>query len=405
MTREDIQKFVSDGFEAAKGGDAIKIYTSVREIYASGKLPAISHYPFGWIIYYALHQSGNHDILCRKLMLSTYLRLNVAKPHKLHSMILTEAIRLYKDAANAAFNGKERNEVGFSIVKFLMLWNPEHLRPGDWRRKELDGKMLTSTVEKLITAYVDEMEKTRVIPERILVDIVDKALAEYPDSPNLYAQRAMLYEIGAEVDKARETLKKALLLAPGKFYLWSKMAAMVAPEQDMRLHVALLYKALNSPGPEQFKGRIMLSLASCLADRGIFPEALWELDKVRKIYKANGWHLPYLCETLSAKVPKGTVASDPERLYRRVAHLADEFLYSSLPTVKMKKSYHKNPDVTAAPGRRQSAWRLTDASGANIWFNPQRFGISPELPMGTTLDVALFNGKVVRASVSPADTL
>ena len=76
-------------------------------------------------------------------MLARYLRLQVERPHKLHSMILTEAFRLYKDAAEASFIAKNKegfNPVSdatrFSIVKFTNLWDLNNLRHGDWKRKE-----------------------------------------------------------------------------------------------------------------------------------------------------------------------------------------------------------------------------------------------------------------------------
>lgn len=401
MNREDIVKYVSDGFEAAKAGNALNVYASVKDIYDSGTLPAKSHYPFGWIIYYALHQSPDFEIESRKRMLATYLKLSVTKPHKLHSMILTEAIRLYKDAQNAAFGKKREERVLFSFVKFLNLWNLENLRPGDWRRKELDGKILSSTAEKGITVAVDELENTHTVPDKSFIDIIDQALVNFPDSYNLMSQRAAVCVLCGEPDEAKALLQKAILMAPGKFFLWSKLAELVDPENEMRLHISLLYKSLKSPGPEQFKGKIRLSLAKCLADRQLFTKALWELQRVKQIYDANEWHLPALYQSLMRQIPAGSEPENPEPLYQKVASLADEMIYSSIPPVMMQKTYHKNPEANAPAkfGKPMVAWRLTDQQGNNIWFNPEKFGIDPNLPNGTTLHVVLFNGKIVKAQI------
>lgn len=402
MNRDEVVKYVSDGFEVAKGGDALNVYAAVKDIFDSGNLPAKSHYPFGWIIYYALHQSPDYEIENRKQMLATYLKLTVTKPHKLHSMILTEAVRLYKDSQNAAFGKKREETVHFSVVKFLSLWNLDNLRPGDWRRKDLEGKALSSTVEKMITVAVDELEYTRSIPDKILVDVIDQALAAFPDSFNLYSQRATLHELMGETEQGKELLQKALLLAPGKFFLWSKLASFIDPEADMRLYVSLLYKALKSPGPEQFKGRIRLDLAKTWVSREMYSNALWELNRVKSIYEANGWHTPAMYQALMSKIPAGTAATDPEPMYQRVANLADDMLYSSIPAVEMKKTYHKNPEANSSArfGKPLVAWRLTDAQGNNIWFNPEKFGVDPHLPNGISINATIFNGKVVKASLA-----
>ena len=145
MTKEELSTYVSDGFEKAKRGEALEVYTTVCPYFDRGELPTSRHYAFGWIIYYAMHQSPEQEIAARRQMLGRYLKLSLVKPHKLHSMILTEAIRLRREADDK-----------FSLMKFLPLWNLANLRPGDWRRKEVDGKPVSSTVEKLITQYVNE---------------------------------------------------------------------------------------------------------------------------------------------------------------------------------------------------------------------------------------------------------
>lgn len=66
MNDFDIIKFISDGFEKAKSGDAINIYNKVARFEEINTIPLKSHYPYGWIIYYALHQSSDNEIQSRK---------------------------------------------------------------------------------------------------------------------------------------------------------------------------------------------------------------------------------------------------------------------------------------------------------------------------------------------------
>lgn len=324
-------------------------------------------------------------------------------------MILTEAIRLYKDAAEAAspFKNEELKPVSdttrFSIVKFMQLWNLDNLRPGDWRRKEYEGKELPSTVEKLITHYVDELHAARIPASPEFVVIMDRAMTEYPGSSNLYAQRAQLYETEGDKESAIGMLRNAILASSSKFYLWSRLAALITDRDSLRLKVSLLCKALSCPGQEEFKGRIHLNLAAALAEGGAFPQAKWELKHVKNLYEKNEWRLPRLYTETEKKLPAGTQASDPESIYRKVAHLADDFIYETLPDILVKKTFHKPAaETTDRYGNRrqgQTAWRVTDADGNNYWFNPSRYNIPDNLPTDTVLKIKVFNGKLVKAAL------
>lgn len=401
MNDLELTRYVSDGVDAAKAGKAIETYYETLPYFEHGKLDSKSHYPFGWIIYYALHQSRDNEIVERKKMLANYMRLSLRKPHKLHSMILTEAIRLYKDTYDVAFNWHGDDKPIFSIISFTSLWDIANLRPGDWRRKEHEGKILSSTAEKLITCLVDEAESKKVQLSPDMTAVVDKAVADYPDTPMLLSQRASLHTLGGERDKATDLLRKAIILAPGKYFLWQKLAMLIDPATDMRLHVALLHKALSAPGPEQYKGRIRLSLASALASKEAYAHALWELSKVKYIYESNNWHLPRVYEEVMRKIPEGIAPADPAHIYFKLSRLADNVIYDSLPEVIVRKTYHKNPGPGGSGSYRKpmAAWRVTDELGRNYWIQPSRYGIAEDLPIGTRVTVKIHNGKPVKASL------
>lgn len=406
MTDQELSAFVSDGFDRAKAGDALNVFAQTAPYHDNGQLALRSHYAFAWIIYYAMHQTPDADIISRKKMLARYLRLQVAKPHKLHSMILTEAVRLYKDSQTAQFNcqGKPGADIVFSLVKFAEFWDLANLRPGDWRRKEFEGKQLSSTVEKFITLYVDEIEATGQRPSAAFIAVIEEAMKQYADSFNLLDQRATLHILAGEHAAAGSLLRKALLFAPGKFYLWSKLASTVPVEENPRLHVALLYKAMNSKGPDRFKGKVRLSMAKALIELKTFGEAKWELDRFRSTYESNGWHLSPTYVKLTESLPQPLEARDPESLYRKIEHLADSTVYDILPAIGAVKSFHKEPkpgDTRGSSfGRPEVAWRATDREGKNYWFQPGRFGIDPALPSGTALSLRLHEGKVVKAELA-----
>ncbi|MDE6741061.1 MAG: hypothetical protein K2J58_01885 [Muribaculaceae bacterium] len=407
MEINEIIKFVSDGFDRAKAGAAVETYNTILHHPDMRELPRKSHYPLGWIIYYALHQSPPQAIKERKMMLAHYLRLNVVKPHKLHSMILTEAFRLYKDAADASSIARLKggfnpvtDSTGFSIVKFADLWNLDYIRPTDWNRKEHEGKQLPSTVEKLITHYTDELYGMHIAPSAEFTAIVNRAMVAYPPTTNLFAQRAQLHELAGEKEAAIEMLRNAILTSSTKFYLWSRLASLITDKDNLRLKVSLLYRALCCPGQEEFKGKIHLNLAAALAERGALPHAKWELKHVKDLYKKNEWYLPKLYKETEKKIPAGTAPTDPSEIYRKVEHLADDFIYEILPETEARKTYHKAAaETTDRYGNHhmgQTAWRVTDAHNTNYWFNPGKYEIPEDLPSDTRVRIKVYGGKIVK---------
>lgn len=387
MESNDIIQFISDGFEKAKSGQALDVYAEVAAIQDNNRLPLKSHYAFGWIIYYALHQSAGNAIKERKRMLFRYLKLDVPRPHKLHSMILTEAIRLYKDV-------NDSSPTTFSLVKFTELWGLANLRPGDWNRKEFEGKEMSATVEKLVTHITDELYSTQTEPDKEFMAVADKALKTYTGSANLYSQYSRLSELLGEPELALDMLKRAVIIAPSKFFLWDRLATLVNDQR--RLRISLLVKALSCNGPEQFKGKVRLHLAEALCDASAYPQALWELNTVHELYTTNSWNMPRLYRDLVKKIPTGTLPANPTKGYSSLASLAEDYIFDSLPAIVAVKSYHKTTPADPRIPEGEVAWRATDGAGNNYWFNPARYNIYPDMPMGTRLKVKIYDGKVVR---------
>lgn len=405
MTQQ-IARYVSEGVDLAKAGKAMEVYNNAATYLDNGFLPDKSHYAFGWIIYYALHQAADSAIDLRKRMLARYLKLKVSKPHKLHSMILTEALRLYKDARDMAFNRRPEDVIRFSLVRFTELWNIANLRPGDWRRKEFEGKPLSSTAEKLITLYVDELTDSSTPPSTEFSMLIDEAVSKFPDNANLLYQRAVVHILANNCTEAASLLKRAIILAPSKHYLWQRLASLIDPITDLRLHVALLYRALTAPGPEQFKGKVRLALAKAWIGAGVFKFALHELMVIKQVYGQNGWHLSPDFNKAFASIPENTVAANPEEAYLRVDSIADSFIYEALPALEVRKTYHKDPVAGEQPrfGHPEVAWRVSDDKGNNYWIQPRRFGIEPQLPLGTLLRIHVNNGRAVKAELTPTSS-
>lgn len=393
--------FVSDNFPAAKAGDALRIYDRAKQYYDAGQIPPESHYSFAWIIYYAMHQSPTSAILERKKMLSAYLSLDVRKPHKLHSMILLEALRLRRNALDRKFTDKSGNPPDFSLVKFMDLWDLANLRPGDWKRHTFEEKELGSTVDKLITLYVNELEANRQPPSEGFRQVMDHAFEQYPSSATLLGQKAILLKLEGRPEEARETYRRAIITAPKKFYLWGKMAELVDPALEPRLYVGLLAHGLAIHGQDEFKGRIRLKLAKFFAGHDRPAEALWELETYRRLYEQKGWGLSKIYSETRNSLPEGTVPANPSPIYRRLIPRAEEEIFSCIAEEEMTKTYHRPAEADKNPkyGKPSVAWRVTDLRGQNYWLQPERFRLVQDLPLGTVLLVRIFNGHPV--SVRP----
>lgn len=391
--------FVSENFPAAKAGDAIRIFAVAKEAFDAGLLPVSDHYAFAWILYYALHQSPKYDIMERKRMLALYFKLDIKKPHKLHSMILLEAMRLRRDAIDRKYNDKEGDAPDFSIVRFSEIWNLENLRPGDWKRKPFQDKEMASTVDKFITLYVNELESTSTPPSDSFRAVITKALEEYGPSANLLGQMASVLALDGKNKEAREMLRKAVISAPRKFYLWAKLASMVDRVEEPRLYVGLLAHALAIRGQDEFKGKIRLDLARFFIEKEKSAEALWELQIYKRLYEEKGWGLSKsFLEAMNA-IPAGTVAANPSGIYRYLIQRAEEEVFSCLEEIEMTKTYHRPAEADKNPrfDKPSVAWRLTDVEGQNYWIIPRRFRLVEDLPLGTPIMVRLFQGHPVTA--------
>ena len=398
MENELSRKWFSDRFEAAKAGQAVEIYNDIVARLGRRLPPEEStHYVFGWIIYYALHQSADSDIINRRKMLSRYVKLHVPRPHKLHSMIMTEAVRLSKDSGEQAFVQRKNPLAEFSFPKFLKYWDLENLRPGDWKRKEIDGKTTSSLVEKIITRYVSDTGDNHYDPSPAILKLVDEALEQFPDSANLKSQASdLLRKTEDGWERSLQLAREAVLLAPGKFYLWSRLADHIDHFEKPNLSFSLEYKALSAPGPKEYKINIIIALAAKLIDHKAYPQALYLLDQADEISKKQGWKISDLSRSMRSRIPAGTEPKDPTPGFKKIAHLADEFVYEALPSIAVTKTYHKNPSESRYKNS-PTAWRVTDATGHSFWFTPSRFGINPDLPLGTSLTIRVSADKIVHA--------
>ncbi|MGN0213248.1 MAG: tetratricopeptide repeat protein, partial [Muribaculaceae bacterium] len=236
---------------AKNGGDAITSHKQISIFYNNGELDKQLYEDFGWLTYYALKQTNLNEVKNRKILLSLYLQLNLSKPSILHSLILSEAVKIEKNTP-----------LQFRIRNFVRLWELENLRNDDWEQFSTDGgNTMSSLVEKLISVYAKEVKTDHVEAPDEFCQLVDEALEKFPGNQNLPLYKAGVLISRGKIDEALSYYKDMILQSPSKFFLWDQASSLV---QDIDTKIGLLCKALTCGVEDNFIVNVRLTLAKLL---------------------------------------------------------------------------------------------------------------------------------------------
>ena len=374
---------IKDAVENAKGGaDAISIHHQASMWYNEGQLDSQLYPDFGWLTYYALKQTAVGEANRRKTLLFQYLQLKLQKPSLLHSLILGEAIKV-----------EQNTPLQFRIRDFIRIWDLENLRKEDWEQfRTEEGHTLPSTVEKLIGVYAKELKTDGVEAPEDFSQLVDKALIEYPKSQNMPYFKATVLISQGKVQEALRYYKNLILQFPSKFYLWNQTSELV---EDIDTKIGLLCKALTCGADDEFLGGVRLRLAALLHQKGMSETARYELERYRETYQNKGWNLKPEFWQIYNQVCSVDKAADNNTVYSEYAVKADEFIYSSLPTVIAVKVGETQSEDRNHPGRRITIWILRTANDTIRLRKPTKFRLDRRTPNGAIFDVRLHDGKIV----------
>ena len=376
---------VKDAAEVVKkdSSKAIALCKNIKQIYEQGELLEQLYPDYGWIIYHALKNTNVNETHARKLLLFDYLKLDLETPSVLHSLILSEAVKIEKS-----------NPLQFNFKEFVKLWGLGNLRDEDWQQfKTDDGKVFSSLVEKLITVYVRELKTDHVEPANDFVEVLDKALGMFGNNQNLPYFKAITLIAQSKKEEATNYYRQLIIKNPNKFYLWQQTAEIV---EDIETRIALLCRAVNTGEDETFIGGARLALAALLIDKGLCANAHHELDIYRKTYEKNQWHLKTEFIDLARRIPQGTIpTSNNKELYNEYATLADQFIYSQLPSTYVVKTGGKMVDDRMHPGRKYLEWTLVTQSKRLFLKKPLKFGLDKKAPDGTIFEAKLLKDKIV----------
>ena len=374
---------IKNAVENAKvGEDAIGPQQQATAWYNEGQLDKQLHSDFGWLTYYALKQTPAGEAHKRKKLLNQYLQLDLPKPSILHSLILCEAIKI-----------EQTTPLQFRIRDFIRIWGVENLREEDWEQFRTDnGKILPSTVEKLIGVYAKELKTDGVESSEDFSQLVDKALAKYPKNQNMPYYKATVLISQGEIQAALTYYKNLILQFPSKFYLWNQTAELV---EDIDTKIGLLCKALTCGTDDEFLGGVRLRLASLLYQKGFSENAKHELERYRETYQNKGWNLKPEFWQIYYQVSSVEKPLDNNKIYSEYAVKADEFIYSSLPTVVAAKVGETQSEVRNHPGRKITTWILRTENAAIKLRKPAKFRLNRRTPNGAIFDVKLHDGRIV----------
>lgn len=374
---------VKEALEQTKSGIRVTDnFNAIARLHDCGQFEAFLYQDFGWVIYYALRHTPVTQAHLRKTMIARYLKLNLPVPSMLHSLILGEAIKI-----------EQNTPLEFRIRDFIRLWGLENLREEDWEEfRTDDGHTLPSTVEKLIGVYAKELKTDGVEAPEEFDRIVDMALMKFPSSQNMPYFKATVLLSQGKRDEAMGYYRDLLLRFPSKHYLWHHTAALV---DDADTKIGLLAKALTIGVDEQFLGKIRLSLAGLLIEKGLYAEAGHELDRYRDLYQSKGWNLKGDYWILRNQVKDVSSLSDNKKLYARSIKVADEFVYAGLPGKVAVKVAEKQLEDKGHPGRKMLLWILRTQDGVLRLRKPNKFGLSRRMKDGEIFNVKLSGGKIV----------
>lgn len=375
--------------EAKNGGGAVNLYNRFNQLFQAHELD-VSLYPnFGWLIYYALKNTPVDKVLERKTMLAQYLSLELVKPSILHSMILSEAVKV-----------EQNTPLQFRIRDFVHLWSLDNLRVEDWQQyTKKDGIVIPSLVEKLIAVYAKELKTDNVAASEEFERLVDKALKQFPNNQNLpYHKALVLLSQGKRAD-AIDCYRELIQHYPSKYYLWYQAANLV---DDAEIRIGLLCKAISSEQNEQFIGNVRLQLAKQLIANGNRANAKYELEKYKTFYQSEGWNLKNEFWSLYNQLGDVVPTNDNRGLYSQYAIKAEGFVYGNLPEQIAIKVSETQIDDRNHPGRKITQWTLRTEDGVLKLRKPNKYGLDRKVQVGTAYSVRVKDGRIVWIKASGA---
>lgn len=319
-------QWIKQASTLSKEGRHAEAVTIYRQAGRLGPLDAQVQTNLGWDLYRHAKQlldTEPVDFNAIRRNLHDYLKLDVEKPSLLHTCFLQQAAKLAS---------QER----LNLLKFLPLWDLQHLRDEDYlRHRAEDGKEYPSLAEKVIqqagkeaAASGDAQDLNYILP------YLSVAIERFPDNVWLKLDKAKgLLSLGQHDDALAFGMAVTKAKA-NEYWSWELLGDIVALT-DPAASLGCYCKALCCPADDNFTGKVRLKLAQSMIEKHDFPAAKLEVETVLRQKERAGQRIPEAAERI---VSQPWFASTPAKAsnadyYRAHAGAAESLLLNQLPWV------------------------------------------------------------------------
>jgi hypothetical protein len=300
----------------------------------------------GWDLYRQARQlldAEQVDFSGIRRNLHDYLKLDVDKPSLLHTCFLQLAQKLAS---------QER----LNLLKFLPLWDLQHLRDEDYQRHRAeDGKEYPSLAEKVIqqagkeaAASGDAQDLNYILP------YLDAGIERFPDNVWLKLDKAKgLLGLGRHDDAL--AFGMAVTKAKGNEYWAWELLGDIAAVNDPAAALGCYCKALCCPADDKFTGKVRLKLAQSMIEAHDFPAAKLEVEAVLRQKEREGQRIPEAAERIASQPWFASTAANASNAdyYRAHTGAAESLLLAQLPWIAANLGDRfVIPDMENKPKRR-----------------------------------------------------
>ncbi|MDZ4239768.1 MAG: tetratricopeptide repeat protein [Hydrogenophaga sp.] len=285
-------QLIKDASAQSKEGRHAQAVALYRQAGRLGPLDSQVQTNLGWDLYRHAKQlldAEPVDFSAIRRNLHDYLKLDVEKPSLLHTCFLQLAAKL-------------GSQDKLKLLKFLPLWDLQHLRAEDYQRyKAEDGKEYPSLAEKVIQQAGKEAAASGEAQDlNYILPYLDEAIERFPDNVWLKLDKAkVLLGLGRHDD----ALAFGMAVTKAKsndYWAWALLGDIVALT-DPAAALGCYCKALCCPADDKFTGKVRLKLAESMIETHDFSAAKLEVETVLRQKEREGQRIPEAAERIASQ--------------------------------------------------------------------------------------------------------
>lgn len=321
--------------------------------------------PQFWNIF-NLYRNGNRDAMFEYFYIYNQKNAGYGASHW-HSEVLRLAERYMQ--------GQE----AWRFIYFFRDWGYDNLRDEDWREQVDDKGNKYKFLAVRAAKKCFESLKDRATKDAGLVSWLDSyynvLIQRSPKDLWTLRQWAIVCTWQNRFDQAICLYKSLLLEMSEKYYIWSELADCI--QNDIELKLALLSKALLVERDEKYLGLIHLNLSEHLIAKGLYAEALCELNTYKKNHKNTHAMYQACFERIDASI---VAATNNKELYQKYATIAEDYAFSEIE--EMEVTLVGIRDIGG-----KSYCTMTDGREVIFQVNAKRFPLLKKAVLGTVFRV------------------